>query len=109
MFMLNMFMKFMFNIWKNCMKFTMIYHFNLKEKKLKKLKNLWQIFMIKKCRKHIKKLKQPLNHILVLKKVHRVLKFNRKAWLKPYIVMNTELRKKAQHDFQKYFFKFMNN
>ena len=33
---------------------------------------------------HIKKLKQALNHGLVLKKVHRVNKFNQKALLKPY-------------------------
>ena len=38
-------------------------------------------------------LKQALNHGLVLKKVHRVNKFYRKAWLNKYIDMNTELRK----------------
>ena len=35
-------------------------------------------------------LKQVSNHGLVLKKVHRVIKFNQKAWLKPFIDMNTE-------------------
>ena len=39
----------------------------------------------------IKNLKQALNHGLVLKKVRRVIKFNKKAWLKLYIDMNTEL------------------
>ena len=39
------------------------------------------------------KSKQTLNQGLVLKKVHRVIKFNRKAWVKPYIDMNTDLRK----------------
>ena len=48
---------------------------------------------------HIKKLKQALNHGLVLKKVCSVIKVNKKAWLKPYIEMNTELRKKAKNDF----------
>ena len=38
---------------------------------------------------HIKSLKQALNHGLKLKKVHRIIKFNQKAWLKPYIDMNT--------------------
>ena len=52
---------------------------------------------------HIRKLKQALNHELVLKKVHRVIKSNQKAWLKPYIDMNTSLRKKAKNDFEKYF------
>ena len=46
---------------------------------------------------------------LVLKKVHRVIKFNQKAWLKLYIEMNTELRKKEKNDFETNFFKFMDN
>ena len=45
---------------------------------------------------HIRSLKQALNHGLILKKVHRVIQFNQEAWLKPYIDMNTELRKKAK-------------
>ena len=58
---------------------------------------------------HIKVLKQALNHGLVLKKVHRVIQFNQKKWLKPYIDMNTNLRKEAKNDFEKDFFKLMNN
>ena len=54
-------------------------------------------------------MKQTLNHGLVLKKVHRVIKFNLNAWLKPYIDINTDLRKKANNDFEKDFFKLMNN
>ena len=42
---------------------------------------------------HIRSLKQALNHELILKKVHRVIQFNQKAWLKEYIDMNTELKK----------------
>ena len=53
---------------------------------------------------HIRNLKQALNHGLVLKKVHRVIKFNQNAWLKPYIDMNTDLRKNAKADFDKDFF-----
>ena len=37
-------------------------------------------------------LKQALNHELILKNVHRVIKFNQKAWVKSYIDMNTKLR-----------------
>ena len=40
---------------------------------------------------HIKNLKQASNHGLVLKKVHKVVKFNQNAWLKPYIDMNIDL------------------
>ena len=58
---------------------------------------------------HIKSLKQALNHGLKLKRVHRIIEFNQKAWLKPYIDMNTELRKLVKDDFQKDLFKLMNN
>ena len=58
---------------------------------------------------HIKSLEQALNHQLKLKRVHRFIEFNQKAWLKPYIDMNTELRKLATDDFEKDLFKLMNN
>ena len=58
---------------------------------------------------HINSLKQALNHGLKLKKIHRIIEFNQKAWLKPYIDMNTELRKLARNDFEKDLFKLMNN
>ena len=58
---------------------------------------------------HIRNLQQALNHGLVLKKVHRMIKFNQNAWLKPYIDMNTDLRKKAKYDFEKDFFQLMSN
>ena len=53
--------------------------------------------------------KQALIHGLILKKVDRVVQFNQKAWLKPYIDMNAELRKEAKNDFEKDFFKLMKN
>ena len=55
----------------------------------------------------IRNLKQALNHELVLKNVHRVINFNQDAWLKPYIDMNTELRKKK--DFRTKIFKVIDN
>ena len=58
---------------------------------------------------HIRALKQALNHGLILKRVHRVIQFNQKAWLKPYIDMNAKLIKEAKNEFEKDFFKLMNN
>ena len=43
------------------------------------------------------------------KKVQRVIQFNQKAWLKLFIDMNTKLRTEAKNDFEKDFFKLMNN
>ena len=50
---------------------------------------------------HIRPLKQALNHGLKLKEVHRVIQFNKKAWLKRYINKNTKLRKNANNEFEK--------
>ena len=63
------------------------------EKLVAKLRDKTEYFI------HIKNLKQTLNHGLVLKKVHRLIKFNQNAWIKPYIDMNTDWIKKAKTDF----------
>ena len=44
-----------------------------------------------------------------MKKVGRVVKFNENDWLKPYIDMNTDLRKKQKLILKKTFLKLMNN
>ena len=53
---------------------------------------------------HIRNLKETLNHRLVFKKVHCANELNQNAWLKAYIDINVDLRKKAKTDFEKYFF-----
>ena len=38
-----------------------------------------------------------------------MIKFNQNPWLKQYINMSTDLSKKTKNDFEKDFFKFINN
>ena len=52
---------------------------------------------------------QTLDHGLILKKVHRVIKINQKDWLKIFIDINTKLRQKAKNNFEKDFLKLMND
>ena len=87
----DIFLKPMFNILKIYMSSITIFHFYQKKGKLRKLKNL---HVNKEYVIHIRNLKQALNHALVLKKVHRVIKFNQKAWLNPYMDMKTRKRGK---------------
>ena len=66
--------------------------------------------MIKKNVIHIRDLKQASNNGLPFYEIHRVIKFNKKAFkfnkttqLKPYTEMNSELRTKTKNYFKKYF------
>ena len=58
---------------------------------------------------HHKNLALYLKLGMKLKKGHRILEFNEKPWMKPYISLNTELRKTAKFAFEKDFYKLMNN
>ena len=52
---------------------------------------------------HISNLKQALSHGLVLKKLHRIIQFKQKSWLRSYIDINTDLTKKQKMTLKKIF------
>ena len=58
---------------------------------------------------HVKALAQTLEDGLVIEKIHRCIEFKQSAWMKEYIHFNTRLRTAAKNDFEKDFYKLMNN
>lgn len=58
---------------------------------------------------HYRNLKLYLEHGMVLRRIHKVLSFRQSPWLKKYINFNTTQRTAARNDFEKDFFKLMNN
>ena len=58
---------------------------------------------------HIRALEQALKHGLVLERINKAIEFKQSAWMKEYIGFNTKLRTAAANDFEKDFYKLMNN
>ena len=58
---------------------------------------------------HIQAFNQALQYGLILDRIHRAIEFDQLPWLKTYIDFNTQLRTAAINDFEKDFFKLMNN
>ena len=57
----------------------------------------------------IRALDQSFKHGLILERIHQAIEFDQSAWMKEYIDFNTQLRTQARNDFEKDFYKLMNN
>ncbi|CAJ0627301.1 10304_t:CDS:2 [Entrophospora sp. SA101] len=58
---------------------------------------------------HYKTLQYYVKMGMEITKIHMILEFDQSPWLSPFINFNTEMRKKAKNEFEKDFFKLMNN
>ena len=88
---------------------TMIYHFYQKMKTKKCNKVVCNLYDKNNYVVQEIILKKALNCGLMSKNVHKKIQFIQKAWLRLYIDMNTKLKTEAKNDFERDFFKLMNN
>ena len=58
---------------------------------------------------HYRMLKFYVKHGMIIEKVHEVISFKQRSWLKPYIDFNTNKRNKVDNEFEKDFYKLLNN
>ena len=103
-------MKSIWNIPKSYANHIMIILLHLKKMKVDNVEKLICSFKPKiHYVLHYRNLKQYLEEVMILKKVHRGIKSYQSKWMEPYIRKNTDLRKLATSSFEKDFFKLMNN
>ena len=58
---------------------------------------------------HYRMLKFYVRHGMVVAKIHEIISFKQSSWLEKYINFNTQKRNKAKNDFEKDFYKLLNN
>jgi hypothetical protein len=58
---------------------------------------------------HYRNLQYYVSQGIIIKKIHEAIEFDQTPWMKPYIEFNTTEHAKAKNDFEKDFYKLMNN
>ena len=58
---------------------------------------------------HYRMLKFYIRHGMVVDKIHNIISFRQSRWLEKYINFKTQKRNKAKNDFEKDFYKLLNN
>ena len=58
---------------------------------------------------HLKTLQFYLSQGALILKIHKIIKFHQEAWIAPYINENTKLRQQSLDEFEKSYYKALNN
>ena len=58
---------------------------------------------------HYKIIKNYFRHGVIVDKIHEIISFKQSKWLEKYIIFNTQKQNKAKKDFEKNFYKLLNN
>ena len=58
---------------------------------------------------HYRMVKFYVRHGMIVEKIHEIISFKQSKWLESYISFNTQKRNKAKNDFEKDFFKLLDN